>query len=299
MKEKIINIIYKISIFVIVIWGIYVLSIGFRVCCLASFRVSTDSMSPAILPGDNMLAEKLSFGGRLFNIFDALDGRTVKVQRLPALSRIERNDVLVFNMPYVESWDSLVNPVGNFYIKRCVALPGDTLEIRNGIFHVSGYQGILGNADRQIAMSYKLNGVKDDSLALKMGIYLDAWPLNSDIGWTVMEFGPVFIPSSGSEVDMNPETYLLYGNYIEWEQKEKLSCGPDGCIMLGDKQIDTYTFLKDYYFVAGDNVENSQDSRYWGLLPEDYICAKVWRIWKSVDPVAGHIRWNRIGRKVI
>lgn len=72
----------------------------------------------------------------------------------------------------------------------------------------------------------------------------------------------------------------------------------DGRIYLGDTRITGYRFKKNYYFMAGDKVENSKDSRYWGLLPEDYIVGKAWRIWKSIDKENNKTRWNRILRKI-
>ena len=51
--------------------------------------------------------------------------------------------------------------------------------------------------------------------------------------------------------------------------------------------------------MAGDRVEDSQDSRYWGLLPEDYIVGKAWIIWKSVDPHTGKFRWERFLKKIV
>ena len=84
---------------------------------------------------------------------------------------------------------------------------------------------------------------------------------------------------------------------IEWEQRDKLSLRNDS-VWLGDSLITEYQFKKDYYFAAGDNVVNSQDSRYWGLLPEQYIVGVATRIWKSVNPTTEEIRWNRIFKRI-
>ena len=68
--------------------------------------------------------------------------------------------------------------------------------------------------------------------------------------------------------------------------------------MLNDSIIDSYTFTTNYYFMAGDLVRDSRDSRYWGLLPEDHIVGKAAIIWKSVDPYSGDVRWERVMRTV-
>ena len=96
---------------------------------------------------------------------------------------------------------------------------------------------------------------------------------------------------------MNRTNFFLYRQLIDWEQKKKLSL-KDGRILLGDSAITQYRFEKDYYFVAGDNMANSQDSRYWGMLPEEYIVGKVVRIWYSENKFPEHPRWERILKKV-
>ena len=89
----------------------------------------------------------------------------------------------------------------------------------------------------------------------------------------------------------------FYKNVIEWEQKKKLFLRGD-TVLLNDSVICAYRFKENYYFVTGDKVMNSQDSRYWGLLPEPFIVGKAVRIWKSVDRNTDKIRWNRIFKKI-
>lgn len=76
---------------------------------IASFKIPSDSMEPALLAGDNILVNKCVMGGRLFNIWDALEDKEINISRLPGLGKIKRNDVVVFNFPYLEQrWDSIV-----------------------------------------------------------------------------------------------------------------------------------------------------------------------------------------------
>ena len=67
---------------------------------------------------------------------------------------------------------------------------------------------------------------------------------------------------------------------------------------LGDSLIQEYRFMENYYFMGGDNMENSKDSRYWGLLPEPYIVGVATRIWKSVYASTGEMRWNRVMKEI-
>lgn len=103
-----------------------------QITCIASFIIPSDSMAPALLPGDNILVNKCVMGGRIFNVWDALEDKDVNISRLPGWGKLKRNDVVVFNFPYLESrWDSIAFRVMKYYVKRCVALPGDTFEIKD------------------------------------------------------------------------------------------------------------------------------------------------------------------------
>ena len=79
--------------------------------------------------------------------------------------------------------------------------------------------------------------------------------------------------------------------------KEKIEL-KEGQVLIGDSLIHQYRFEKNYYFVSGDNMANSQDSRYWGMLPEEYIVGKAIRIWNSKEKYTDQIRWERIFMKI-
>lgn len=96
---------------------------------------------------------------------------------------------------------------------------------------------------------------------------------------------------------MNYMNMILYKQVIEWEQKKKLEfC--HGKIFLDGRKITKYRFLKSYYFVVGDKTESSCDSRYWGLLPEEFIVGKASWIGMSKDMDTGKVRWDRVGAKI-
>ena len=84
---------------------------------------------------------------------------------------------------------------------------------------------------------------------------------------------------------------------IGWEQKKKLRF-KNGNVLLGDSVVHQYRFMKNYYFVSGDKMANSKDSRYWGMLPEEYIVGKVTRIWYSKNKNTDKTRWERIMKRI-
>ena len=116
---------------------------------IASFRIPTDSMHPALQPGDNILVNKSIMGARIFDIWEAAEEKEVEIRRLPGLGKVKRNDVLVFHYPYPHKNDSLSMHLLKYYVKRCIALPGDTMGIKQGHYYVKGIDGLIGNVDAQ------------------------------------------------------------------------------------------------------------------------------------------------------
>lgn len=261
-----------------------------QVFCFTSFRIPTDSMEPVLIPGDNIIVNKIVGGARLFNVFAALNKEEVNIYRLPGVGSFKRNDVLVFNFPYPAQWDSIGFDVMKYYVKRCIALPGDTLSIQNGFFRVHGVDRELGNRDAQSFIS---------SLAdtLTKGIYMRSYPRKDEVKWTIKKMGPFHVPARGEVVKLDEMSVLLYAQPIFWEQKKRLTFRSN-TVYLGDSVISSYRFEQNYYFVAGDKLKNSQDSRYWGLLPEDFIVGKAGYIWYSKNEYTNRIRRERLLNKI-
>ena len=261
-----------------------------QITALASFHIPTDSMQPALQSGDNILVNKSIMGARIFNIWEAAEDKEVEIHRLPGLGEVKRNDVLVFHYPYPHSNDSLSMHLLKYYVKRCIALPGDTMGIRKGYYYIKGIDEPIGNIQAQKRIK-RLQ--KEDA----RGIVMDTYPWDKYIDWTIQNFGPLHVPARGQTVFMDSTAVKLYRNQIEWEQKKKLTRQGNE-VFLGDSLIQNYCFKENYYFMGGDYMENSKDSRYWGLLPEPYIVGVATRIWKSVNKYTGKIRWDRVMKKI-
>lgn len=271
-----------------------VLWYGLRLTTFATFRIPTDSMEPAIMAGDQVIVNKWILGGRLLHLWkDIPEDEDVKVSRLPGIRAVRHNDILVFNFPYPESWDSLGFSTKKYYIKRCVALPGDTLSIVDAHYKVAGSDMLLGNQESQD----RLEEIMRSGHAEDLGVVTDTYPHMDGLDWTIMDFGPLYIPEAGATIALDSIACGLYGNVVEWETGLELSVKGDS-VFLGDSLVNVYTFRNNCYFLAGDNVMNSQDSRYWGLLPEQFIHGVAVRIGKSENPYDGKIRWGRVLRKI-
>jgi signal peptidase I, bacterial type len=269
---------------------IVVLTIIMKVFLFASFKIPSESMAPAIEPGDHILVSKLSMGPRLYENLDFLKGEKTKMKRILGFNKVKRNDVLVFDFPYINS-DKIRQGGNVFYVKRCVAIPGDTFYIENGFYKVKGVIDNLGHIERQWELSEK-----DEASFVNDLRY--TFPKDTTLfRWTIKNFGPLYVPAKGDNIKIDRLSVLLYKNLIEYETGKAIFT-KNGIVYLGDSIIQTYTFLQDYYFMAGEYIFDSIDSRYWGLLPDDLVIGKASIIWKSEDIYTKKYRWNRFLKKI-
>ncbi|MFK8284974.1 signal peptidase I [Capnocytophaga canis] len=263
----------------IITFGLYVL---IRIFIFDFHSVSSVSMSPTILPGDHIIVNKLVYGARLYNIFDITDGERTTIYRLKGFQKIKRNDIVVFNMPYPKTREKMEMQLHKFLIKRCIALPKDTLYIRNGVYHI--------NNDSTIRVGYLK--IQDKLEKIRNTFNHKLFPKDSLIDWTIKDFGGLYIPQKGDVLKLNRTNAILYKNIIEWEKNRPLIF--ENNMLWEDKQpLSTHTFEHNYYFMVGDNASESSDSRHWGLVPEEFITGKAWIIWKSKDLHRSQWRYSR------
>jgi signal peptidase I len=207
-----------------------------------------------------------------------------------------------------------------FYVKRCIGLPGEKLEIidtqvyiddqplknpkriqfhynviaPNGIGLNSTKRKVLNiNEDDRHETLYSLHDAQVKEIE-KMGMTVeklvenkgerssDIFPHDPRYKWNKDFFGPITIPKKGETVTLNDSTIVLYEKIIRNYELHDLQV-KDGQIFIDGKIATTYTFAQNYYFMMGDNRHNSADSRFWGFVPEDHIAGKVWFVWLSLD----------------
>lgn len=215
-----------------------------RFFVLEPYTIPTPSMKPTILDGDVVLVNKF-----YYKIFD-----------------LKKNDVICFEKP-----DNVSDGTKETaYFKRCVAVSGDTIEIKSGKVFINSEEYSIDNNDQQATVSERIIS-------------------------PIFLIKPFVIPKKGSSVSLDTaylqalqELIIADGNSFSFE---------NNIFFINGLPATQYTFKNNFFFALGDNSSESYDSRYFGVVPTSHLVGKVWAIYWSIDS-QGNTRFSRIGSSV-
>jgi signal peptidase I len=255
---------------------------------LASFEVPTGSMENEIMTGDFLFVNKFIYGGSTPRTIPFTNIR-LPWFRLPALRHVERGDVIVFEFPGMR--DEIESPEFMFYLKRAVALSGDTVQVLKRILLVNSKPAPLPR------------NMKFNSLIAKPAGYADPKIFPKGASYNEDYWGPMVVPKEGDVIELNPESYPRWETFIGREG-HRIREDDKGHIFIDGAERTQYVVERNYIFGMGDNRDNSLDSRFWGFIPQENLVGSPMIVYWSWDPdkpftdiigKIGSIRLSRIG----
>lgn len=251
---------------------------------IEAFQIPTSSMEETLLTGDFILVNKMRYQ------LETSKGVPYFGFQLPRWNMIswsapERNDVICFVFPGAR--DEIISHDDSYYLKRVIGIPGDTVQINSAVVFVN-------HTMLPIPQRAQFN---ENSISKKL---IDNRIFPAGLPWNEDNYGPFVVPQKDMTIPLNNGTFELYRQVINRENGQECLTYHDGWYYMYDRIITKYTFKKDYYFVMGDNRNNSYDSRFWGLVPRENIIGKAVLVYFSLDTFEPNIfraiRWNRVFR---
>jgi len=214
-------------------------------------------MEDTILVGDFVLVNKFIYGSSSPRYIPFTEF-ALPFFTLPSVREPRHNDIVVFEYP--GDRDELRPKELNVnYVKRCIGLPGDTVEVRDKVVFVNGKENWIPPNIKYLIPTPVPRGQADPR------IFPNGRPWNED------NWGPYVVPKKGDKVKLDLNNLDEWRTIIDREYGERVLGVADGKVTLQGKPIDIYTIRKDYFFMMGDNRSDSYDSRFWGVVSRDMV----------------------------
>jgi signal peptidase I len=255
-------------------------------------RVPTGSMEKTIMVGDFLFVNKFIYGSSSpRNI--PFTNISLPYFQMPSLQEPRRGDIVVFEYP--GDRDEMTSAEIMNYVKRCIGIPGDTIEIDDKVVFVNGKEASRPPQIQYINSYCTPRGIPNPQIFPAGGNF------NED------NYGPIVVPKKGSTINLTLDNVEKWRTIIDRELGKRSVTVSNGQILIDGKPVKSYTLKSDYYFMMGDNRDDSADSRFWGFVPRDKIIGQAFLIYWSWDPsipfsdffeLLGSVRLGRIAKLV-
>ncbi len=252
-------------------------------------RIPTGSMEDTILVGDFVLVNKFIYGSSSPKYIPFTEIQIPHFS-LPAIKDPKPGDIVVFEFP--GSRDVLkAEELGVNYVKRCIGTPGDTIQIIDKVVFVNGKEFWIPPHIKY------LNYMAKPKNLVEPRIFPKGMPWNED------NYGPLVVPYKGYKISLNLSNVEQWYNLIDREFGKRVVKIINNTVTIEGKPVTEYTFKKNYYFMMGDNRDDSLDSRFWGFVPRDMVVGQAFMTLFSWDRnipftdlfrLIGSIRLDRI-----
>jgi len=253
-------------------------------------RVPTGSMEKTVLIGDWTMVNKLRY-----NLTTPRNIPFTDIA-LPHLELLKWGDpkpydIVVFEFP--GNRDNIKHTAIENYVKRCIGTPGDTVQIIDRVIYVNGIE-FKRPPHIQYLKSESYPSHNSDP---------EIFPVGS--GWNSDNYGPLVVPSKGYAIKLTVENIHQWETFINRDFEKDVVDVSGGKIFINGKETTEYIVTDDYYFMIGDNRDNSLDSRFWGFVPRRNVVGSpmfVYFSWNSDIPfsdffnLVSSIRFDRIGK---
>jgi signal peptidase I len=234
---------------------------------LASFEVPTGSMEDTVKAGDRLFVNKFIYGG-VTPYAIPLTSIRIPHFRVPGFRSVRQGDVIVFDWPGIR--DQVAKPPQMWYLKRCIALPGDTLRIDQRVVYVNGKKMQTPEHGKYLNSAPLPAGIRNSNLFPRGAEF------NED------NYGPIVVPKKGMILTLDPQSFPSWEVFIQREGHTAELMG--NTILIDGRETASYVVARDYIFAMGDNRDRSYDGRFWGFVPmEDVIGTPILVYW-SWDP---------------
>lgn len=293
-----------------------VLAVVIRMFLFETIRITTPAMSENQTVGDRLIVEKWSMGSRLPSSIgipfapDTILGKKTYLQikdsyvRLPGLSKIRRNDLLEFNCPLETNIPIDRLPV---LLSRCVGLPGEYIWLKGTELYINDKK-VQRHPDVSTCYRYPIKQQKE--LVKKLHseqirretyqekdsgyIYLTRYQYLAlvDQKTQAIDLRPctssfderdAIIPFEGFRIEINNQSFNKWATLINRFEGVHLKRTADGHFKENNKLIEYYTFKQNYYWLLNDHQGYLNDSRSFGLIPQNYIIGKACLIFYSPE----------------